>query len=291
MWIILPIVNGEDYLRALLPDLVNQTIETRMLILDQASNRECSDYLQGLQDESGRILVWRFDPALSLGAAWNVAMEFVASQDEAGAWILNHDIRVRREMGDYLQHMQSRFDAYFVSGVGVTKKQFDAFNELPAGDAHGRTPEIAEVVWDVPGECLSMGGPDFSCFVYTIKGWRKYPFAEIYYPAYCEDVDLHRRMMLGGDGQKILGINFPFYHVGSTTIRHSKRARKAHDARHDEVLAAYKKKWGGPPNGETFALAYDGIIGDARPDTVHLHRPDVTTPALFAVERKKWGGE
>ncbi len=282
MWIILPLVNGEDYVRALLPDLLHQTIPTRLLIIDQASDRDCSDYLQSLQDDAARILVWRFDPKMSLGATWNVAMEFVAGQDEPGAWILNHDIRVRPEMGEWLQHIQERFGAYFVSGIGVTEKQFTQFSALPAQDENGHAPELAEVVWDVPGECLDMGGPDFSCFYFTIEGWRKYPFAEIFYPAYMEDVDLHRRLMLGEDGQKIFGINFPFHHDGSATIKHSTVARRSLDARYRAVLEAYTKKWGGRPNAETFAMPYRKATGEA---------VDVTTPALFERERERWGGQ
>ncbi len=275
MWIILPIVNGEDYLRALLPDLLHQTLPTRLLIIDQASDRDCSNYLQSLQDDAARILVWRVDPKMSLGATWNVALEFVAGQDEGGAWILNHDIRVRPEMGEYLQQVQEKYDVYFVSGVGVTRDQFDTFAAL-SRDA------IDDVIWHVPDEDLgAMGGPDFSCFYFTIEGWRKYPFAEIFYPAYMEDVDLHRRLMLGGDGQRIFGVNFPFYHVASATIKHSTAARKSLDARYRGVLEAYTKKWGGKPNQETYARPYRKASGD---------EVDVTTPALFDRERERWGG-
>ena len=98
--------------------------------------------------------------------------------------------------------------------------------------------------------------PDFSCFLLTAEGHAKYPFDEAFAPCYCEDLDMHRRYMLGGDTMKIFSINLPFLHYASRTINRSAEALRAWEAVSGLSREVYKKKWGGNVNEETFLTPY-----------------------------------
>ncbi len=100
---------------------------------------------------------------------------------------------------------------------------------------------------------VSKGGPDFSCFLISRACHWKYAFDENFVPAFCEDLDYHRRLMLAGDGHKIFSVNVPYLHYASQTLKTSTpEARAAIERRIGQSRAYYERKWGGPVNAEIF---------------------------------------
>ena len=183
-----------------------------------------------MQDQyRDKVLSWHYDPRLPLASVWNLFMDFVRDLDGKVGWIINNDIEVHPEMLRKLLLAVKERKAWFVSGIGVDTK-----------------PDVLPV--ENNGD---FGGPDFSCYVFTVEGWEKYPFDEGFVPAYCEDVDMHRRMMLGGDGQKIFGVNLPFLHHASATINQEKDGPQKFAPLYAQSEKYFVEKWGGPPNKET----------------------------------------
>jgi hypothetical protein len=89
----------------------------------------------------------------------------------------------------------------------------------------------------------------------------------------CEDLDMHRRYMLDGDGQRIFGTGLPYYHIGSSTLKTlPEDKREALQRRIEQGSRAYHlRKWGGPANQERLTVPFD----------LSSARDGVTTPELF----------
>ena len=127
--VVIPYIDCLPYTTAALDDALNQSAETRVLLIDQGSSNQGRAWgdEQQLRYE-GRVLCWHFDPALSLGAAWNRAMQFVCGIGESGALVINNDIRMHKYTAEYLRDLAEHHQAYFVSGVGINdEEKFEAF--------------------------------------------------------------------------------------------------------------------------------------------------------------------
>lgn len=210
------------------------------------------------------LILWRHNPPLpSLAATWNRALDFAWDIGCEEAMVVNNDVRLHPYTYDYLSAALRGTGAYFVSGVGVTPEQFAA-----------ATPQIT---WPRSGN----GGPDFSCFLISRECHAKYRFDENYIPAYGDDVDYHRRLLLGGDGDRIFSVNVPYLHIagGSGTLKAMTPEKRAtHEKRiQDGSRAHHLRKWGGPVNEETFREPFSGhsVAG-------------VKTQELFSAIRAKW---
>lgn len=273
-WIIMPVLGAPELTEAAIADCLAQTVQAKLLIINQGVDREFRRRLEAIAEEyADRILLWSHDPCLpSLSATWNTALRFVWTCGGEEALVVNNDVRLSPSTYEYLRLVAHQTMALFVSAVGVTAVQFQE-TEMPSG---AQFVELAQTG--------AIGGPDFSCFLITEACHWKYPFDEGFVPAYCEDLDLHRRMMLGGDGERIFSINLPFHHVGggSGTLKSfSAEQRAAHEARIGQSRAHYARKWGGPVNQETYTIPFDARTAQT----------GVTTPELQAKLREPWPTE
>ena len=263
LWVIMPVMGGEALTDAAISDVLAQSIPTRLLIIAQGVHGSWRQHLQQVAEESdGRVLIWWADPPLpSLSASWNRALRFVWSTGAEDAIVVNNDVRLRADTGSMLRIIQDNQCALFVSAVGVTGEQFDA--------------QLGRRGVDVVGDDISRGGPDFSCFLLTKEGHEKYPFDENFIPAYCEDLDLHRRYMLAGEGDRIFSINLPFHHVdhGSGTLKSfTPEQKQRHEARIGQSRRHYEQKWGGPVNQELYSIPFDPLSAQGGVTTPELQK-------------------
>lgn len=265
-WCLMPFRNNIPMTRQAVEDCLAQSVPTRVLLIDQGASepdrRAVDDWLDGRPDQ--RVLVWHWNPPLpSLSAAWNRGLRFVWELGGTEALVVNNDVRLAPSTVQVLSKVRTVYDALFVSAVGVKEGQFDPV-----------------VVFDPELTGAQKGGPDFSCFLLSREGHDKYPFDESFIPCYCEDLDMHRRYMLGGDGARIFSVNLPFLHYASGTIKaYSPEERAKFNKGYEQVVQRYTQKWGGPPNQETFFSPFDqGVEGVG---TAGMPNPP-TTPALQA---------
>ncbi len=269
MWIVMPVMAGPEMTEAAISDCLAQTVPTQILVINQGVETAFRDRLERLVEaQPDRIFLWSHDPPLlSLSASWNRALDFIWSLGETEAFVVNNDVRLHTRTVEVLKLYLDDEQALFVSAVGVTQEQFDAAE--PTG-----IPSLAD-----GSRLTSKGGPDFSCFLISHVCHTQWRFDEQFIPAFCEDLDYHRRLMLAGYGGKIFSVNLPYLHLASQTLKQVSDGKRAQIGRAIEAgsRAHYLKKWGGPVNAETFFSPFDrGIEGIS---TAGLPNPP-TSPAL-----------
>lgn len=114
-------------------------------------------------------------------------------------------------------------------------------------NAYGRATEedFHELVSDDEGE-----NPDYSCFMVGERYWDIVgEFDENFSPAYFEDNDSHRRIIVSGHKALNLG-KVPVYHEGSISRR--KPIIGVNNRSFERNQEYYVKKWGGDRGEETF---------------------------------------
>lgn len=239
IWCVMPVLGHPEYTKAAIADLLAQTVPTRVLVINQGVDDAFRTELDGIAEETpDRVLLWHHDPPLlSLAATWNRALRCVWEAGGEVALVVNNDIRLRSDTVEALVTELEAEDALLVSGVAVGPEDFD-----PVG-----------------ASSISKGGPSFSCFLIAKACADRFPFDENMIPAYCEDIDLHRRILLAGEGDRIFSINLPYLHYGSTVLKGlSPEKRAALERRIGQGSRTYyQKKWGGGVNEETYRTPCD----------------------------------
>jgi hypothetical protein len=238
--------------------------QVQILLIDQGS-ADPTLGTAGLAAADRRIRVWRHAPPLpSLAATWNAALDYAWELGHEDAMVWNNDIRVRAGMYADLRLLAAARDLWFVSPVNCRD-----------GD---------RASWQTNPEDIgvSLGGPDFSCFLITRACHEKYRFDERFQPAYHEDGDYHRRMWLGGDGAKIAGANLPYLHYGSRTINRSNEAAHAFSRQFEACRERYIQKWGGVPHHERKVLpdSAEDFSGVGTPGGYLTMPPAIGIPGL-----------
>lgn len=263
----MPILAHLDYTKAAIADVLAQTVPVRLLLINQGADDGIRGELERIAEADDRIFLWSHQPPLpSLAATWNLALDYVWAVGGDCALVVNNDVRLRPDTIDLLRRVIF-VEGDFVSCVGVTPEQFDPTEPLIMCDDP-----------DAEHPTLSKGGPDFSCFLISRTCHTAYRFDEAFVPAFCEDLDYHRRMLLAGDGQRIFSVNVPYLHYGSATLKTvDDRQRAAINAaiqlgsrRH------YHRKWGGEVNHETYLKPFGG--GHSKP--AEVFDGTATTPYL-----------
>lgn len=267
IWCIMPVVAGREMTEAAINDLLAQSVPTRVLVINQAVDDDFRTRLERICEEyPDRVFLWSHEPTLpSLAATWNCALKFVWAAGGTEALVVNNDVRLHKDTVVILQGVLSSAKALFVSAVGVTKEQF-----------------TTEDTWFT--EELSRGGPDFSCFLISKECHIRFRFDENFIPAFCEDLDYHRTLMLAGEGQRIFSVNLPYLHLSSQTLKQVDPHRRQHIEQKINSIsrAYYERKWGGPVNQETFYAPF----GQETSRAIWLETTGPTTPELQA---RVWG--
>lgn len=276
VWVVMPAKDCVDMTCQAVEDALDQSVPTRVLLIDQGSSRASNDAFRELAERHHpRLLLWSHNPPLPcLSACWNRALDFVWSVGGTEALVTNNDVRLERHMVEDLTYILHETEAWFVSGVGVREGQF--------------TGERVAVTLTRPdrgglAQLVDVGGPDFSCYLIAKAGHDTYRFDERYIPAFCEDLDAHRRYLLGGDGWRIFGANIPYLHIASGTVKSfSPEERAKFGKAYEACVATYARKWGGGPSKELWTRPSDpGSTAEV----------DVRTPTIHEIDKQYgWTG-
>ncbi len=251
-YIIMPFIDCWDYTRAAATDALAQEIDppARLLLIDNGSKRAVRLLAEEFDrfapiGRGGNLLLWRHAPPLpSIAATWNRALDFVWEAGGEHALVVNNDVRLNKRTYELLLKCSKDTKALFVTAVGVDEGEFKMEAEEP----------YATIKYG------DRGGPDFSCYLISKECHAKYRFDENFVPAYHEDNDYHRRMILGGDGDRIFSINVPFLHYASVTINRDEKTKAAWGEKFEACKAYYVKKWGGVVGEETFDTPFNEKI-------------------------------
>ncbi len=270
-WIILPVMTGMEMTRAAISDALAQSVPTRLLLVNQGCPDDMRDEFERLAEEQPeRVFVLHHMPPLpSLSATWNRCLDLAWETGGEAALVVNFDVRLAPDTVEMLAAARRACDALFVSAVGVTGADFrqTSYEEREVGDV-----------------LANKGGPDFSCFLISKACHDRFRFDEGFIPAFAEDLDMHRRLMLAGEGQRIFSVNLPFLHHASQTLKllppkEADRIRREIDT---ISRAHYRAKWGGDVNAETFLVPFGHASDCVRTDG------SAATPYLFDQERQQW---
>mgnify|MGYP003394343405 CR=1 FL=1 len=270
IWILMPILGAREYTRAAISDSLSQTLPTRLLLINQGVEEGFREELEGIAEENqDRVFVWSHVPPLpSLSATWNRGLRCCWEAGAEEVLVVNNDVRLAPTTLECLSRVRHHESSYFVTAVGVAADQYQPTAHPDNYDPHFWASAFHD------GPMYGKGGPDFSCFLISREGHEAYPFDEAFTPAYCEDLDLHRRFLLGGDGDTIFSVNLPYLHYASGTRKTATEAKRQQlDRAVDRGSRAYyARKWGGPVNQERYTIPFD-------PGS---DRDGVTTPELQA---------
>jgi hypothetical protein len=249
----MPILDALDLAQAAISDCLAQSVQTRLLLINQGSSTETRQTLERIAEQNEeRVFLWSFDPALpSLSGVWNRGLDFCWATGGEEVLVVNSDVRLSPLTVGILKMNLARSNALFISAVGVTPDQFQQW--IAKGDELFST----ETTSGVPQN--EKGGPDFSCFMISAACHQRYPFDENYIPCYGEDICYHRELMLGEDGARIFSINLPFAHYASGTLKSmTPAARQKKEAQINSISRAYHARaWGGSANQERFTRKGD----------------------------------
>lgn len=255
-WAVVPTIGLAEMTIEACGDLLAQTLPTRVLIISNGSaDPEHAKLEEFAAQNHPRVLLWNHNPALpTLDATWNRALEAVWATGADHCLVPNNDVRLHPATYACLLEELDKGNL-FVSAVN-------------AGDLFdGALPEV-EYRANI-GE--NHGGPDFSCFLISKEGHQKYPFDPSL--TWAGDLDLHRRYMIGGDGDKIYSINARYLHLASQTIKRADPETQERLMRiADQHRQYYALKWGGAVNEEGWLYPWN--------ETATPPGSCTTTPAL-----------
>jgi hypothetical protein len=250
-WCVMPVLGARDYTITAIADVLAQSVPIRLLIVNQGVDDAFREELERIAEaHADRVFVWSHQPPLpSLAATWNRALDFVWACGGDRAWVVNNDAR-------------------FLPGTVACLSEI-LTNTLALG----------RIVIDDDRR----GGPDFSCFLIAQECHEAFRFDEGFIPAYTEDLDLHRRIMLARQGHRIFSVDVPFLHYASGTLKSvdAKQRQQIEAAINVGSRAHYQRKWGGPVNQERFFAPFDAEDKTIKDGTIFEGLPNPpTTPAL-----------
>lgn len=291
-WTLIPFINGADLAVNAAADALKQGEGARVLLIGNGASDEDRRLVERFCANNGGALAWFHEPSLpSLAATWNRGLEFVWGTGAEVALVANNDVAITPDTFSTLLEIMQKEQGLLVTATGVEEEE-TLFEEAKQGGQKA-------LAFDENGK-VRKGGPGFSLFLISREGHAKYSFDENLIPAFAEDVDMHRRMILGGDGDRIFGTNVRYLHLGGQTLKKMSPERRA---AHEEMIskgsrAHYAAKWGGPVNQELWPEPFMNT-GPGTPAGTWKNMPEwiavrwlcgdgITTPALFDEVRAKW---
>lgn len=222
-------------------DSLRITHPYRIILVDNGSTDETGEEAAKLVGATFQHR--RYENNSGTARSWNYG---IADGFEKGAdyvAVLNNDIlchpgcidRLARRMGDNNIAMATALDV--------------------RGEV-GAPEEVLTIPDDAKDGVAESEHPNFSAFMLSRHCWNTVgPFDDGFFPAYFEDNDYHRRIVLAG----LRAIVHPpamFYHFGSRTQNESKGLPVVSSETFERNRAYYVKKWGGPPGAEKFSTQF-----------------------------------
>jgi GT2 family glycosyltransferase len=213
----------------------------RIVLVDNGSTDET-------REEAGKLVGAtfqhrRYEANSGTARSWNYG---IADGFEKGAdyvAVLNNDILCHPDCIDRLARRMERNDVAMATALDVR-------GEVSAPE------DVLAIPADSKDGVAESEYPNFAAFMLSRHAWETVgPFDEEFFPAYFEDNDYHRRILLAG----LRAVVHPpamFYHFGSRTQNESGGGPVVSGALFDRNRERYLRKWGGPPGAERFAAPF-----------------------------------
>lgn len=211
-----------------------------LLVLNRWQGFEAE--LDALASDHSLTMIRNPEPQ-SVAASWNYGISWGLRNGAAAVLVLNNDIVCKANCIDRLVDF-SRVHPEFTL---VTAWDHPDLGNLEEAEEREEWVEH----------------PRFSCFLAGQKlvervGW----FDESFYPAYFEDNDMHRRILLAGE-RAVCYLGARFFHHGSRTVNADPNLAALNVPFFERNRDYYLAKWGGLPGCERFDHSFDNR-GDQR---------------------------
>lgn len=182
---------------------------------------------------------WRY--GWSVAHSWNEGLLYAKVKEMDNVLVLNDDILLAPYTIDILcETLESNQDCVMATACNI------------------RGGHEAEEIYSWENETTGTlsENPDFACFMVRNNFIEDFgQFDENFNPAYFEDNDTHRRILLSE--KKAYNVsNAAFYHYGSRT-QNGAEAPICKPQQFEVNRSYYVSKWGGPPGEETFEFPYN----------------------------------
>jgi GT2 family glycosyltransferase len=201
-------------------------------------------------EEAGRMVSAtfqhrRYESNMGTARSWNYGIADGLDKGADYVAVLNNDIVCHPECLDRLAHRMERGDVALATALDVR-------GEVASPE------ELATISAESKDGVPESEHPDFAAFVLSRTCWETVgTFDEDFFPAYFEDNDYHRRIMLAG----LRAVVHPpamFYHFGSRTQNESGAAPVVSGSMFERNRDRYLRKWGGLPGAENFHVPFGG---------------------------------
>jgi GT2 family glycosyltransferase len=181
--------NNLTLTKACVASALKQDVPCDVLVFDNASSDNTPQWLGA----TGTIVIAVKD-RMSVAGCWNFVLELAFTPGKYDAvLVLNNDTEVREDCVRWL----SADPAPFVTAISVRTREEMNYPNPPTT----RRPH-----------------PDFSCFMIKCECWKRVGrFDERFEVAFFEDNDYHVRAHRAG--VELIGIDLPFLHHGSQTVK------------------------------------------------------------------------
>lgn len=187
---------------------------------------------------------WRHNRGVA--AAWNEGIQRAWDERCDYVLIINDDVILSRWTIDNqvaVLEMQESKESGLVLTTGWATTPPDPANPASMMD-YG----------DPPMEAAWVPGADFACFMINKVCWQVVGrFDEKFHPAYFEDNDYHRRVLMNNMTARIVP-QAPYFHYGSQTQR---KAGVVAPQQFEQNKKYYQDKWGGVPGAEIYAVPFN----------------------------------
>lgn len=197
----------------------------QVYVIDDHSDQDMKDWLETRSD-----IIAFYDPPESTGLAynWNLGIRTALDDGCTHIFVPNNDVLFNPKTIDNLVTRINKGDVVMVTGInsaGACPSPLDIFN--------------LEI-----GEDSETEHPDFSCFMITKKLLNKVGyFDENFRGAYCEDSDMHARIVLSGN-KAITYNRAPYYHYASMTLKQNPNLSDQIRGQHGQNMNYFVQKWG-----------------------------------------------
>lgn len=177
-----------------------------------------------------------------LSRAWNMGIRRAKELGFDLVFLPNLDVIFHPKTLDNLIKWASKYKSSIVTASLV----FESFDQF-------RRHEIEEKYED------GLGRSSFSCFLLRISEWEKVgDFDEVFEPAYYEDDDYSRRMVLA-KARFGTALDSVFFHRISQTLQNDTELNSNWNPIFDANAKRYIEKWGGPVGHEKWKEPYNGL--------------------------------
>lgn len=265
--IILAVVNCLDLTKQALDSVVTKE-QYSVHIVDQASTDGTREWAEQMHDtneqrSNGKLFYHRYDKQVALSEAWNRGItESLADPECEYLFIPNNDVVFHKNTIDVLIEYLEKFNYAMVTGENVQPRM--SLETMQGRDDWGDIEFDSKPIGSWMEE-----GPDFSCFMVKRDFVEKIGyFDENFFPAYCEDQDMHIRIIKAGDHAKRM-TRAPYYHLASQTMAKNAHLTAMISEGHHRNQLYYREKWGVDHaealNGKGFATPYN------QPDKNHKY--------------------